>query len=221
MSKLRELELNIMSAKYVAFDCETTGIDPKRCQLLTASFWVLDGDLIEIDRVNISLKSDTGYYVFPEALKVNKINLIEHNESAMSLMTAKETLFTFLKKHKGTYTLVPIGHNINFDLDFIMSSRLMDKEDIQKYFSYGMIDTMVVSQFLKLCDKLPQRQRISLTSLSGYYMNESERNKNQEHSAEYDVGMTVSVLKRMRDSVAGTATTNFVEEGVRKKRKLV
>lgn len=184
-----------MSGKYIAFDCETTGTDPKKCQLLTASFLVLDRDLEELDRLNIALKSSCGYHVYPEALKVNGIDLIKHHDGAMGLDEARQELYSFLKRNKGQYTYVPIGHNIRFDIAFIESSGLMNDDEMRAFFSCGVLDTLVISQFLKLCDKLPQKQRMSLTSLTEYY--KIKRQEDKEHSAEYDVIQTVNVLKSM------------------------
>ena len=41
---------------YLAFDTETTGIDAVKNNLLTACFIVLNDNLIEIDRLNLSIK---------------------------------------------------------------------------------------------------------------------------------------------------------------------
>lgn len=211
------LNKGLLIEMYIGFDCETTGTDPSTCQLLTVSFCVLSAEMERVDSLNLSLRSDTGYHVFPDAMRVNKIDIVNHHESALSLDNARRILLEFLNKHKGAFTMIPVGHNIQFDIGFLKGSGLMTGEEIRKYFSFGMIDTMVVSQFMKLCGKIPKRQRISLTSLSEYY--NLDRRQDLEHSAEYDVSMTVDVLKKMVRECSAIAGTTVSEPSC-KKRKL-
>ena len=56
---------------YLAFDTETTGIDFKKNNLLTACFIVLDKDLVELDRLNLSIKH-TDYTVTIKAIEINE-----------------------------------------------------------------------------------------------------------------------------------------------------
>ena len=82
---------------YICFDCETTGLDPKVNNLLTVCFIVLDTNLIELDRLNLSVKHKK-YTVNPKAMEINKIDLKLHNDSSMSIDESKLKLITFLKK---------------------------------------------------------------------------------------------------------------------------
>lgn len=198
-------------SKYIAFDCETTGITDN-CHLLTVSFIVLDSDLNEIETLNISLKQNNGYYVYPEAMAVNKINLVKHHSTSIDLIDARKLLHAFLRKHKLQYNLIPIGHNIQFDIKFIKKSGLLTDAEYASFISYNSIDTVCVAQFLKLSGFLHEKQSISLVNLCANA--QIKRQENLEHSAEYDTRMTIKLLKFFKTSILKD-TGN-----VNKKRKL-
>jgi DNA polymerase III alpha subunit (gram-positive type) len=200
-----------MESKYIAFDCETTGLN-ESCNLLTVSFVVLDADLNEIETLNISLKQKNGYHIYPEAMEVNKINLIEHHSKSLDIIDARKLLLNFLRKHKLQYSLIPIGHNIQFDIKFIKKSGLLTDSEYSSFISYNSIDTVCIAQFLKLSGILHEKQSISLVNLCSAA--QIKRQENLEHSAEYDTKMTVKLLKYFRSSVQNT------EVNLTKKRKL-
>ena len=70
-------------AKYICFDTETTGLDANIHNLLTGCFIILDFQFNELDRLNISLKSDN-YTINVESMQVNKINIINHHNNNMT-----------------------------------------------------------------------------------------------------------------------------------------
>ncbi len=181
-------------SKYVALDTETTGLDANVNNLLTATFIVLDSELIELDRLNISLQSQN-YTVNAKAMEVNKINIVKHHESSKDLIDTKAQLINFLKKNKTNFYLTPVGHNIQFDIQFI--KKLLGNE-YNNYFSYNSVDTIVIANFLKMCGKLPERQPVSLSKLSEYYgIQRCDKVVNESfHTSEYDTEMTVKLLKK-------------------------
>lgn len=179
-------------SKYIAFDTETTGLDANVNNLLTATFIVLDSELVELNRLNISLKSQN-YTVNPQAMEVNKIDLGKHHQTSKDLIDTKTQLINFLKKNKTNFYLTPIGHNIQFDIQFI--KKLLGN-DYNNYFSYNSVDTIVIANFLKMCGKLPERQPVSLSKLSEYYGIQRQIDDQAFHSSEYDTEMTVKLLKK-------------------------
>jgi DNA polymerase III epsilon subunit-like protein len=178
--------------KYIAFDCETTGLDDKS-NLLTVSFIILDKHLNKKDSVNISLKQGNGYYVTPYALEVNKIDIIKHHNTSLDLIDARKLLLKFLDKNYNSFCLIPIGHNVNFDIKFIKKSGLLTDKEWNKYISCNSLDTISVAQFLKLSGKLHERTSLSLINLCNSC--NLERNEQLEHSSAYDIEMTIKLLK--------------------------
>jgi DNA polymerase III alpha subunit (gram-positive type) len=179
---------------YICFDTETSGLDPL-CNLLTACFIVLDENLNEIDILNLQIKHDY-YYVSTGALEVNHIDLIMHNnhKSSVTLEQASKLLYNFLTKNKkGNHPLIPIGHNLNFDIPFV--KKMLSTTDYHKFISWNQIDTIVLAQFLKLNNKISKYQSISLVNLAQLY---DIKIPGQAHTAEYDTKMTIEVLKRMQ-----------------------
>lgn len=180
---------------YLAFDTETTGITPSKHNLLTVCFIYLNEDLEEIDRLNLSIKYND-YTITIKAMEINKIDLIKHNSESLDLNKAREQLLSFLKKHKKRSTFTPIGHNIAFDINFIKGSGLLTEDEYNDYFTYNTIDTISIARYLKLTGDLPKRQSLSLQNLCNFYKLSS--NKDNFHTAEYDIEMTVQLLRKFK-----------------------
>lgn len=206
-------ENNNQESKYIAFDCETSGIDTDS-NLLTVSFIILDKDLVETDSLNISLKQNSGYKIYPEALKINRIDIIKHHEIATDLPTSRVLLLDFLNRNRCRYNLIPIGHNITFDIRFIKSSGLLTEQEYINFISFNPIDTLVIAQFLKMCGKFDYRQSLSLINLCKYFKLDSC--KTSEHTSEYDIKMTIKLLHCLRSMCE---TNDQEETSLRLKRR--
>lgn len=184
-----------MSAEYVAFDAETGGIGVEN-SLLTLYMAALDVKLNIVDELYLYVKPNAGkpYVIQPEALAINKIDLIEHDKKAITESEAGQKLREFLWKHSknGKVKLVPIGHNVTFDEMFIWE-HILGKKEYEKYVSYRKLDTAVVAQFLKLQGKVPTTVTGSLTSLIEFLGLKFDGPG--AHDAKSDTLATVAVLK--------------------------
>ena len=206
--------MQVSQNKYIAFDCETSGVS-ETSNLLTISFLILDKDLIQKDSLNISLKQTSGYNIYPEALQINRIDIIKHHQSSSDLQTSRKILLDFLNKNKGSYNLIPIGHNISFDIRFIKSSGLLTDREYSNFISCNPVDTLIVAQFLKTCGKLNQKQSLSLINLCNHFKLDSC--KNSEHTSEYDIKMTIKLLHCFK-SICNTEILNEQTENSSVKR---
>lgn len=182
-------------AKYLAVDTETGGLS-EDVSLLTAYLAVLDKDLQIIDELDLAIRPDDDvYHVTAEALSINKIDLVKHQAASMSRGKAGELLREFLIRNSanGSYKILPLGHNVKFDLDRLYANVLNHKE-AQKYVSYRALDTGAVGEFLKSEGLIPESVSGSLSS----YVEHLGVAKREAHTARGDVEMTVDVMKAMK-----------------------
>jgi DNA polymerase III alpha subunit (gram-positive type) len=180
---------------YLALDCETTGLDHKVNNLLTAYFMILDSDLNVIDTFDLKLKHNV-YNITVKALEINKIDIIKHDTESIPVVDAKIKFKKFLLKNKGPYRYTSIAHNGSFDKNFLLASGILTEQEYSEYISVCTIDTMIVANFLKLTGDIPSNKALNLTSLCKYY----NINNENAHNCEADIKMTIELLKCMRES---------------------
>lgn len=189
-----------MSAAFIALDTESGGL-LEDSSLLTACFVVLDNNLNELDKLELAIKpdKDESYHVTAEALSVNGINLIEHEKVATSATEAAQKLLEFLRLHSndGKVKLVPIGHNVAYDL-ILIDNKLVRKRHYEKYISYRKLDTGTILQFLKLSGKVPSEIKGGLGEAAKHFGIEFE---GQAHTAYADTKMCIELLKRLKGLV--------------------
>ena len=84
---------------FLAIDTETGGIGSDK-SLLTAYFLILDKDFKIVDDLLLLTRPEDGVYrVTSDALKINGINLIEHDSKAVFYKKAGTLLYDFLIKN--------------------------------------------------------------------------------------------------------------------------
>ena len=139
---------------YLFMDCETGGLTPDY-SLLTLAAIVADADFNpirggnKVDTLTLEIRHPT-YVVSPEALTINKIDLVNHSACGLKLEEAKEKFEEFVKNGKAMCgdKLIPAGHNLLFDLNFVWA-QLMPQDVWRRYCNHHFLDTMVVARFFK------------------------------------------------------------------------
>ena len=180
--------------KYIAMDVETGGLTHET-SILTAFFAVLDQDFNVTDEIDFKLKPENGNYVVTaQGLAVNKINLVEHDKTAILIKDARTPLYEFLKKNNHGEKLIPVGHNVAFDVSRIKRDGLISEGSWETFVSYRVLDTAIIAQFLKAAEVFPADVSGSLGSLVGHFKLAS---KGELHNARVDTLQTVSVLKEL------------------------
>lgn len=185
--------------KYIAFDCETGGLDTGISSLLTVYFVVFDRDFKVLGELDLKIKPDKGmnYVVSAEALGINKIDLVAHDAdpATITLSQAKAALYSFLQTHNsdGKTKLIPVGHNIYFDQGVVLA-HLISRGTWHKFCSYRLLDTGVILQFLKLTGHVPHDVTGSLTSIIEYFDIPVSGNM---HEAKTDTVATVKALRAL------------------------
>ena len=186
--------------KYLFLDVESGGLTTEY-SLLTAYLAVYDEQLNLLDSLSLQMKPDDGVYnINPEALAVNKINLIEHNKTAITYKEAKTLLYTFLNWHssKGADKLIACGHNVVFDIIFC-THFILSRNTWGKFISHHSIDTGGITQFLRVLKLIPIEVKGSLTSLAQHFSIDTSG----AHDAKFDVEMCVAVFKKFLELTNG------------------
>lgn len=185
--------------KILAFDSETGGLDPKDSSLLTAYFEILDDNFNTIDSLDLRVKPDDNLIkANPKALEINKIDIEKHKTEAMTYSQAALELSKFLAKHSSKYEkLVPVAHNIDFDLGFVYEY-LMGKSAWENHVSYRKLDTANLANFFALCGWIPKGQKFNLGDLAKFLEIEFD---GQAHSAKADTKVMIGILKQFVTSL--------------------
>lgn len=198
--------------RYIAFDTETGGLDPRETDLLTAYFAILDESLTPVAELDLKLKpgpldpkdgpsKDRPYRVTTGALGVNRINLLSHNAEAITYFEAKAQLEKFITNYKpeGRWgKLTPIGHNVDFDIGFV-SEHILKKADWEKCVDYRKVDTCTIANFLRLSGRLPVKS-VGLENLAEHFRLPAA---GQAHNAKADTITTIMVLRELRKLIGG------------------
>lgn len=181
--------------RYLVVDTETGGIDPKNSSLLTAQFSVYDDKFKLMDELYLEMKhQDEVYLVNPKALSINKIDLVKHNEVALTYQEARAELSQFLYtwSNHSELKLTVLGHNPNFDLGFI-TEYLIPKSEWEQFVSYRVRDTAGVAGMLQDLGIIPLNVSLSLGSLAKHF----NVQQLHAHTANDDVKVTVEVYQEM------------------------
>lgn len=147
---------------YLFLDCETGGLETHNSLLTVAAivadrnFQPLRGGTAE-DTLYLELRHPT-YIVTPEAITINKIDLIHHSARGLKLEEAQQKFAAFLQRgHQLTGgKMIPAGHNLAFDLTFI-HSQLMFESEWRKYVTHPTLDTAGIAQFFNAAGLLDCR----------------------------------------------------------------
>lgn len=181
--------------KFVAYDSETGGLDSKNCSVLTLTLVALDTQLQPLEILDLKLKPDDGIYrVTAQALSINKINIIEHDKTAITYKEARPRIMAFLARHtnNGTNKLTPIGQNVGFDDSFIWDN-ILPKEEWEIHVSYRKIDTATIAEFLKICNIVPGSVA-GLSNMAKFF----GVARAGAHNSNVDTQMTIDLLRAMK-----------------------
>ena len=183
--------------KYLALDTETGGFEGT--SLLTAYFMVLNENFEELDNLYLEVKPDNDQYIVTgQALRVNGIDLKVHDSRAMTYKEAGTKLYSFLNGNSvlGSIKLIPVGHNVVFDIMKIQEC-LMSKNTWNKFVSYRTLDTGTITRACIAAGLIPSEVSGSLSSVAEHF----NINNSAAHTADGDVLMTVQVLEQLLETM--------------------
>lgn len=152
--------------KKIYLDTETTGLSNTRHQILTLAL-ILEEQNHTAHKETIRIKTQNHKEINPEALKVNKIDIDEHNKKSISASKACKKINKIIR-NKDFEDAVIIGHNVSFDIRFIKS--LFQEQNISPLMNFENIqDTLILSKQVKETPTDFYNRGYDLESLSEHY----------------------------------------------------
>ncbi len=181
---------------YLAFDLETTGLNPDYHEIAQIGIILLTSDLEEVSSGEIRLMPEHWDRAEKKALEVNKINPKTWKSTYPSNKIALEKIISSIYRHiEPGQKIGLLGHNIiGFDIPFL--KKIMNQHDIEWIFGHHHIDTMVWASFWA---------RVSNTKLHAYSLSQMTAalgvKLTNAHDAVADVKATVELARAMITSI--------------------
>jgi DNA polymerase III alpha subunit (gram-positive type) len=178
-------------------DTETGGLDPTKHSLLSfGALFIKNG--VPVDEHEWFIAPDNGLYrVTADAMKINKIDLAEHQEKAKDRYTImRQFIDVMFKSTVGYQRPFLAGHNIQFDKAFLKEQLLPDA--VFEAMSHRMIDTCSIARVLVDAGLIPEEAHSS-QGLIDFFKIEV---KGQRHSALSDAWVAWDLYQAMVKLVA-------------------
>ncbi len=186
----------------LGLDCETTGLHVD-ADILTIYLGVVDQEYKIIQSLDLKVKPnpDDGrsvYSVEPDALRVNKIDLLEHDKNAVTYDEASKLIYQWLQSMYQLFgKLVPFGNNVQSDID-IVNRLILRKKSWNNFVSPIVIELSTLGQFNNFL--LHERKSLSLSNVAKQFGIEIDEKR--LHTAEYDVILGAEVLQKYANMFA-------------------
>ncbi|MBP1628771.1 MAG: polymerase epsilon subunit-like 3'-5' exonuclease [Holophagaceae bacterium] len=139
---------------YLFLDTESGGLDPRKHSLLSLGL-VVGGPQGVQHSLEILIKHDP-YVVTEGGMAVNRIDLEKHTALALEPAQALVVLDIFLAQHfpHPCRPITLVGHNVNFDRDFL--GVFLDSQGrlLEPRFSHRVIDTHSIAAGLRDAGRL-------------------------------------------------------------------
>jgi DNA polymerase III epsilon subunit-like protein len=197
-----------MNNRYIVLDVETTGLESENNSVIEIGAIAFDDneDLdypIEVSRFSGKMGSSQYRDVDVEALQINgrlasmDVMVDDFELEAVIWQGFADWLAKYA--NKGCYIL---GHNVQFDLNFLVDGALRHHLDLTKILNRTIVDTKQVAAFLKDSGVI-NPDNLRLITLWNYLFLEDPKtgNKENSHSAMQDAFMTSQLYFRMREAV--------------------
>ena len=153
---------------YLFFDTETGGLDFSHHSLLSMGLVVGQGPNV-VDQKEIFIHHEP-YVVSAGGLKVNRIDLVSHDEKALMPSLAWEAMLAFLEPHyPAGERIILAGHNIGFDRAFLDGFLKALGQNPEKHFNHRSVDTHSIAAALQDAGKIPASVSLSSSGLFDHF----------------------------------------------------
>jgi DNA polymerase-3 subunit epsilon len=178
--------------KRLVIDTETTGLSPNYNKTLTVGMLLVEVEkqhLKILDSNHIFIKHKD-YNASSQALKINGIDLEEHDKIAIPPKKACNEINLFLKRNILQETPL-VGHNLSFDKRFL--NALFDQGESLHKFHHESEDTMFIWRSLQNRGKIPGHLRSNLGTVASFFDIDYEKS----HDALADCHITAKVYRKL------------------------
>lgn len=178
--------------KRLIIDTETTGFSPRLNKILTIGMLFVDIGKNRLDVINQShiFIKHNNYNATRGAMRVNKINLEQHNACAIPPVDACIKINSFIDKN--SIQEVPIvGHNLRFDKGFI--SALFSQGNILPKFYQKSEDTMYIWREHQKNGDIPLGLKSNLKEITNFFRIDYTK----AHDALADCHITARVYQQL------------------------
>lgn len=201
----------MIKSNYIVFDCETGGLNETENPITQYAAVILDGkSLKEIDRWETFIKPYADLKISKESLDKTMVSMSDINSG----ITIQDFIKTATKwwdnhrvkaKNREAGRLLPVGHNIPFDLKFVnWALNYVSKQDIYEWMLPNFIDTLPLS---KMAFGIEGNEKINL----GASCELAKIKLTDAHGAMNDAESTAELLrwfvKRMRSKKGESSTS--------------
>lgn len=143
----------MIKSNYIVFDCETGGLDETKNPITQYAAVILDGyTLKEIDRWETFVKPYGDLVIEQQALDATMVTMSDINKG-MNLKDFVSTMTEFWQvnmvktKIKEMGRLIPVGHNVTFDIRFLnYALGLQDRKNVDLWMYPNIIDTFPIAK---------------------------------------------------------------------------
>jgi DNA polymerase III epsilon subunit-like protein len=183
-----------------AVDTETTGLDPRKNEIIEVCVLPLDSNIKprkDLMPFNITIKPDRLEYVDASALKINKKDLPNLLKNGFEKFKAADLLDEYVERLNLApgKKIMPLAHNWPFDKEFLES--WLGVLNFQYLFDYHFRDTCSVAQYMNdravMHAEKPPFSRVNLKYLCSQY----EIRNQAPHTALGDCLATAEVYRQM------------------------
>lgn len=180
--------------RYLVLDTETGGLSEKDYDILSIGYVVTNKSLRVLTKGEILIKADPSR-VSEEALKVNGINLEEHNAVAYTAQQAAAKLDLVVTKYWKEKKPTIIGQNIPFDVKFVKT--IFEGTGMSFTPHYKSIDLRTVWQLLLALGKVstPDSKQDTILDYLGI------ESKGKRHTALTDAENVLRILKEIKKHI--------------------
>lgn len=185
----------MIKSNYIVFDCETGGLYEDKNPITQYAAVILDGSTLkEIDRWETFVKPYDDLVIEQDALDRTMVSMSDINKG-MSVKEFISTATEFWETHrvkskkKEMGRLVPVGHNVTFDIRFLNYALSLQKKDSVEFWMYpNFIDTWPLA---KLAWGINGDEKINL----GASCEKAKIRLTDAHGAMNDVEATADLLR--------------------------